>query len=148
MFHLYSKGCEYTIRALLHFIPRQEGRYIRAREVCRRAKIPEPFSRKMFQTLVQRGLLRAVTGPHGGYQLAHPPEEINVLNIITAVDGEDAFGGCILGLPACNNRNTCSLHMTWAKAKQHLLPELEATTLRDLFEKVSHRHHHKQNLQV
>lgn len=141
MFRLYSKGCEYTIRALMHLLPQQEDRYVGAKEICRRARIPEPFTRKMFQALVQKGLLRAVPGPRGGYQLACPPEKISVLRVIRAVEGEDAFDTCILGLPTCNNRNACPLHVTWSRAKRSLLPDLTATTLRDLVQKKSPRQH-------
>jgi len=86
----------------------------------------------MFQTLVQKGFLRAVPGPRGGYQLARSPDQITILSVIEAIDGSEMFTTCILGLTVCSDRRPCGLHQTWARAKRKLLPELRATTLLDL----------------
>ena len=137
MFRLYSKGCEYAIRALLQMGPARGRAKFAATDVCRRAGIPESFTRKIFQALVRGGFLSAVTGPGGGYALRRPPGQITLRRVIEAVDGEGAFRQCVLGLPVCGERRACPLHATWLKAKRPLLRQLDTTTLQDLLDTVT-----------
>jgi Rrf2 family protein len=134
MFNLYSKGCEYTFRALMHVVRGDGVERFQATDVCRKAGIPESFTRKIFQSLVQGGLLKAVRGPGGGYVLTEHPADISLLRIIRAVDGEDTFDRCIMGLPHCGGKRPCPLHEVWAEAKERLLERLEAKTLQDLLD--------------
>lgn len=131
MFQLYSKGCEYTIRALIH-IGADRAKAFTAKEVCRKARIPESYTRKTFQALVRGGFLKSVTGPKGGYRLTLEPEEITVLSIIQAVEGEETFSQCVMGLARCNDRKPCPLHFVWTESKEKMVGELQSKTLKDL----------------
>ena len=137
MFRLYSKGCEYAIRALSQAAVREGQERFTVKEVCKRSGAPELSTRKIFQSLVQRGCLKATPGPGGGYALTRKPEKIAILSLIEAIDGDGTFARCIMGLPACSDRRACPLHATWLRAKQRLLTELKATTLRDLGDAVT-----------
>ncbi len=132
MFRLYSRGCEYAIRALMYIPPVGSNDRLTAKKVCKKAKIPESFTRKVFQALVNGGFLEAAPGPRGGYSLAHDPKEISLLEIIQAVDGADTFAACIMGLPECDAKKPCPLHDTWSKAKEELIRKLDSRTLEDL----------------
>lgn len=132
MFRLYSKGCEHAIRALSQAALGGGKERFTVKEVCRLSGAPELSTRKIFQSLVQRGVLKATPGPGGGYALTRRPERVPVLSLIEAIDGEDAFQQCVMGLPTCSNRRACPLHATWLRVKQRLLSELESTTLQDL----------------
>jgi Rrf2 family protein len=44
----------------------------------------------MLTTLRRAQILRSIRGPRGGYQLARPPAEIPLLQVITALEGEVA----------------------------------------------------------
>ena len=132
MFKLYSKGCEYAVRALTYAAAQGNDARFQAHEVCEATGIPESFTRKVFQSLVQGGFLEAVRGPGGGYALTKPANEITLLDVILAVDGSDTFDHCVLGFPSCGATRPCPLHETWSKAKGQLLAQLERRTLRDL----------------
>ncbi len=134
MFRLYSKGCEYAIRALMHVAPTNGTKRFQAKTICEKAGIPEPFTRKVFQSLVSGGFLEAARGPGGGYQLTEDPRRITILEIIKAVDGETVFDGCIMGLPECDALKPCPLHEIRSVTMHHLLSQLESTSLQDLIE--------------
>lgn len=134
MFRLYSKGCEYAIRAFLYLAAVENGSNKTAQSICRKTKIPESFARKVFQSLVRGGYLEAVPGNGGGYRLCRKPDKVSILEIIKAVDGEKTFEPCILGSSKCNCRKPCLLHSTWEETKQSLLLNLESTCLSELVE--------------
>jgi len=132
MFKLYSKGCQYALRVLAFVLVEQDGSHISAHDVCERIDIPESYSRKVLQALVQGGLLEATRGPGGGYRLSRNPEKISVLEVIHAVDGKDCFDMCILGLDTCCPESPCPLHAFWSDARRHLLEQLRACTLAEI----------------
>lgn len=118
MLKLYSKGCQHTLRALL-FLPSQPGLdKISAKKLCRRARIPEAYTRKILQALTQQGFLKAVSGPLGGYVLSRDPKTVSLFDVIKAVDGENIFQECVMGLPKCNCRHPCPIHATWLNANK------------------------------
>lgn len=132
MFKLYSKGCQHALWALSYAHIEREGARFQPKDVCRRTGIPEPFTRKILQALVQGGFLNAHRGPGGGYSLARNAEEISLLDVIKAVEGKDTFDNCVMGLPECGGKNPCPIHLMWAEAKTKLLKDLDAKSLADI----------------
>lgn len=132
MFKLYSKGCEYAIRALVFVDHGTAGGRFQAADVCAKAGVPESYTRKVFRAMVQAGFLDAVRGPGGGYELTRTPEEISLVEFICAVDGESTFDRCIMGLRQCTSEKPCPLHDVWAGAKRELLGQLARRSLQDV----------------
>lgn len=130
MFQMYSKGCEYAIKALAQMEDPEQN--YSAKDICKRARIPESFSRKVFQFLVRGKFLDAIQGPGGGYRLHQNLNEVSILDIIHAVDGPKAFDHCIMGFAKCSEKIPCLLHDNWRKAKKHLIDELSGKKLKDL----------------
>ncbi len=139
MFCLYSKGCEYAIRALAEISMENNVGNFSARDICRKAGIPEAYSRKTFQALVQNGFLKAVTGPGGGYSLVRDPKKTSVLDVIEAVEGKAHFSKCVLGLPSCSSQSPCALHFTWMNLKAIMIQELTSRTVSNLSKSVQKR---------
>jgi Rrf2 family protein len=125
VFKIYSKWCEYALRVLTQVEPEQADKNFLARELCRKAKVPEHSARKVLQMLVEAGYLDAVSGPGGGYKLKRSPESISLLDIIKTIDGDDVFNRCIMGLPQCGSANPCPAHNLWAKVKDGMLKEMQ-----------------------
>ena len=132
MFKLYSRGCQHALWALSYAHLEREGARFQPKEVCRRTGIPEPFTRKILQELVQGGFLNAHRGPGGGYSLARSAQDISLLDVIRAVEGQDTFDNCVMGLPECGGANPCPIHRMWADAKTKLLKDLAAKSLADI----------------
>lgn len=141
MFKLYSKGCQYALRALAYVVAELDDSPFQAKDVCEKVGIPEPFTRKIFQALVQGGFLKAHRGPGGGYTLTRPPEETSLLFVIKAIEGEDTFDHCVMGFPECDGENPCPMHHIWVDAKKTLAGQLESSTLSDMANVMSKRGH-------
>lgn len=139
MFHLYSKGCEYALRAMIYIGVNQGSKKKSAKQICMETGIPVSFTRKYLQLLARKKLLKAVPGVNGGYELAYPAHEITVKSIIIAVEGGETFARCIMGLPECNEKVPCPLHQSWSQVKGSLISVLDSKTLNDLIEVVKKR---------
>jgi Rrf2 family protein len=139
MFCLYSKGCEYAIRAMAEISDGKTTGNVRATDICRKAGIPEAYARKTFQALVQNGFLKAVSGPGGGYVLARDPGSTTVMDVVEAVEGKGNYSECLMGLSACDNLNPCSLHNTWVKLRGQMITALQSRTLSDLSQSLKNK---------
>lgn len=136
MFKIYSKSCEYVLKALSHIPPDDQSASFSAQHLCAKANVPEPSTRKALQKLAGRGVLKAVPGPGGGYCLLQNPKKTSLYSIILGVDGANAFERCIMGLPQCDHQRPCPIHNSWVKMKNSMIAELKAKSLSDMIKVV------------
>ena len=132
MFALYSKGCEYTLRALVCGLEIKNGEGFRVEDACREAAVPESFTRKGFQLLVHQGVLRTVRGPGGGYRLQDSASGISILEIVKLIDGEEIYERCVMGFSQCGDKAPCPIHGIWKNMKKTLIRELGRTSLQQI----------------
>jgi Rrf2 family cysteine metabolism transcriptional repressor len=69
-------------------LARSGERPVPIKELAERRRIPEQFLEQLFSTLRRAGLLTSHRGMKGGYTLARRPEDINVLEVVQALDGK------------------------------------------------------------
>jgi Rrf2 family protein len=65
----------------------KKTRPIASHIIARKRDISERFLLKVLKPLVSAQILTSIKGPNGGYRLAKPASDINLLEIIEAVDG-------------------------------------------------------------
>jgi Rrf2 family transcriptional regulator, cysteine metabolism repressor len=68
-------------------LARSGDRPVPIAQIAERRGIPVQFLEQLFSTLRRDGLLHSQRGVKGGYTLARSPEEINVLEVVQALDG-------------------------------------------------------------
>ena len=136
---LYSKPCEYAIRALAYLAQRRGRAAAQGREIARVEGIPAPVLGKILQGLVRKGLLESRRGPGGGFRLARRAELITLRDVVAAVDGLDHFLECAVGLERCADDAPCPLHDTWKELRTQVMDYLETTTLEEMARAVARK---------
>ena len=129
---LFARPVQYAIHAMLHLASRAPQESLTVRHLAREIEIPEPILAKVIQRLARGRLVRTSKGPHGGVRLAHPPDEVNLLAIVAAMEGAQAFDRCLIGSKACSEIDSCMLHQEWEPLKEQLLTKLSSLTLAQL----------------
>jgi Rrf2 family protein len=66
------------------------GGVLQVAEIAQRQGIPDRYLEQMLASLRRGQILRSIRGPKGGYQLARPPAEIRVDDVISCLEGEGA----------------------------------------------------------
>lgn len=132
---LLSKSCVYGLRASLFLASHEEEGYISIRTMSDKLEISFHFLTKILQQLTAKGLLESYKGPNGGVRLTKPGEEINLFEIVEAIDGEELLTECALGLPNCGSAKPCPLHEKWAETRDGIRSMLEETNLVELANK-------------
>jgi Rrf2 family iron-sulfur cluster assembly transcriptional regulator len=130
---MFSKSCKYAINAMIYLASLPEDKVcVSMKAIANATASPEPFTAKILQELVKRNLLKSTKGPHGGFSIRRPSEELFIGEIVTAIDGEMIFTGCALGMEECTENHPCGLHSKFQAIRDHLYGMLWSTSLNDL----------------
>ncbi|MFM1811963.1 MAG: hypothetical protein RLZZ336_901 [Cyanobacteriota bacterium] len=87
----FSAKTEYGLVALLDLAAAHvTGELLQTREIGRRHGIPERYLEQMLTALRKAGFLKSARGPHGGFQLAHPPEQITIASVEACLEGSSS----------------------------------------------------------
>jgi Rrf2 family iron-sulfur cluster assembly transcriptional regulator len=104
------------------------------REIAERTALPQPYLEQILLALKGAGLVRSKRGVGGGYVLARAPGEIQLSEIVRAVDGPITAGD--FGEPhtdgACDHEGQCVLLAVWASVGDRMRELLDSYTLADI----------------
>jgi Rrf2 family protein len=137
---MFSKTCEYGIRAMIFIAQhsKDEAR-IGIREIARGIASPEHFIAKILQELGRKGIVQSIKGPNGGFYLDQKGRECSLANIVRALDGDQLFTGCGLGLPQCSELHPCPIHGEFKKIRQEISAMLEDARIGEFTEQLDER---------
>jgi Rrf2 family protein len=91
LYSTISNKSRYGIAALLALAEFYNSGLLQIKDIASRCDIPHQFLEQIFNRLVKAEILKSTRGKNGGYQLAQPPEQITVLHIVNALEGNIAF---------------------------------------------------------
>jgi Rrf2 family protein len=110
---------------------------VSARRIADQFHLPLPLLMNVLKALSQARLVTSTRGQQGGYALAADPEEINLLDIVTAIEGTPRFAPCTDELPilgqTCPIQN-CLIRTPVRRLHDRIKGFLRETTLADLME--------------
>ena len=129
---IYSRSAEYAIHALTELAILPPGEFALVKTLAGETAIPSHFLAKLLQDLARIGLLKSTKGPHGGFRLNVPPEEITMLRIVEVIDGPGRFDRCLGGTAECNERAACGMHDGWMVLRSRIIGYLGGTSIADL----------------
>ncbi|WP_066804955.1 Rrf2 family transcriptional regulator [Moraxella oblonga] len=129
---LTTRG-RYAVTALLDLAV-QESRHqgaVSLSDIAKRQSISISYLEQLFSKLRKKGLVSSTRGASGGYHLAKPLNEIDIMSIITAVDESINAMQCG-GKGDCQDGAMCLTHDLWRGLSMHIEVYLSQVTLDDL----------------
>lgn len=131
---MFSKSCEYGIKAVIYIASQSlEHHRVKIREVAQKTNSPEAFTAKIVGALTKHNIVRSQKGPTGGLEIdIERMKNINISEIVLAIDGDSVYNGCGLGMSQCNAINPCPMHEKFAIIRAELKQMLETTTIYEL----------------
>jgi Rrf2 family protein len=126
-----TREADYAIRCILH-LSGEGSRTISAAEISKSTSIPKSFVAKILQRLSKKDLVKSVQGIAGGFRLAREPGEVNLLEVIEAIQGPVATNLCVVDNQLCDNSSTCVVHPIWVKLKENTEEHLREVTFAKL----------------
>jgi Rrf2 family protein len=89
-----SEGVEWALHCCLTLGWLAIERPVPTAKLAATFELPTAYLNKHLQALVRADVLVSSAGARGGFRLARPPEEITVLEIVTAIEGREAAFRC------------------------------------------------------
>ncbi len=117
---MLSRAWEYAIQAALYLAKKPLGEYTLIREISKGLDIPHHYLGKIMQTLVKEGILISHKGPKGGLALSRKHSRMTIMDVITAIDGNDFTTKCIIGFKKCDGTAKCPLCATWTNKRDKI----------------------------
>jgi Rrf2 family protein len=135
-----SEGVEWTVHCCTLLATLPQGTCLPGARLAEFHGVPGPYLTKHLQALTRAGVLDSVPGPRGGYCLARAPEDLTVLDVVEAIDGDEPAFSCTEirrrgpagGLPAREYPKPCGVHALMDRADAAWRAELAGTTIADL----------------
>jgi Rrf2 family transcriptional regulator, cysteine metabolism repressor len=145
---LFSTKAEYGVRLMVELGRRagetapEDAEPVALAAVAEAEHLPLSYLEHLVAKLRQAGLVTSVRGAHGGYRLAKAPSEIEMLDVVEALEGPIAPMECFHadreGRVQCSHEvdegHACATKLLWTRVQGGVTKALTSTTLADLVE--------------
>lgn len=131
---MLSSTATYALRAMIYLASCQEEGPVRVDDVAEALGVPRNYLSKVLHTLVKRGVLRSLRGPHGGFQLAVAASQLMLFDVVVPFDEIDGRRSCLLGRGECSDENPCAVHTRWSGVATEVAAFFRETALEDVVE--------------
>ena len=128
-----SRKIDYALRAVIHLANEESSaRACSVAEIAARERVPRQFLEKIVRELIHKGLVRSRRGPHGGYVLARPADQVTFRDVIEAVEGPISLNVCVGEHPDCFLLGACGMNRVWREGQRRVMDLFENTTIADV----------------
>ncbi|MGH2993518.1 MAG: RrF2 family transcriptional regulator [Solirubrobacterales bacterium] len=139
---LFSTKAEYGIRLMVELGRTADSAPVSLSVVAEAEMLPLSYLEHLVAKLREAGLVTSTRGAHGGYQLARPPEDIDMLEVVQALEGPIAPMECFHeereGKVLCSHEEddgrACATKVLWTRVQGGVTKALSGTTVAELVE--------------
>lgn len=124
----------YAVAAMMDLASVSDNQTTTLQMIAERQLIPLPYLEQIFAKLRRHGIVRSYKGPGGGYKLARSAADINVVDILEAVNGSMQATQCD-GQKNCMAGKKCSGHDLWSSLNMQVEEFLRRITLTTLIQR-------------
>lgn len=118
-----TRQADYAARAIVYLAVHPQANIT---DIAREQQVPREYMAKILQKLADAGITRSQRGVGGGISLEREPKEINLLDVIEAVEGPVALNRCLVRPHDCPREGICSLHRELQAVQRNLRRQLKA----------------------
>jgi Rrf2 family protein len=122
----------YGLRAILQIADGYNGDPVPISAISETQEISGKYLEQVVGTLRKADLISSRKGVRGGYSLTRPPEDINLWEIITALDSHTTLVDCVLEPEVCERSDGCLTRSIWTLLSARMKEFWTSFTLADL----------------
>ncbi|MBF0501001.1 MAG: Rrf2 family transcriptional regulator [Candidatus Riflebacteria bacterium] len=126
-----TKG-RYGLRVVLELTAQHNRGPILVENISKSQAISGKYIRVLVGGLKSAGLVRAVRGPNGGYELARNPADITVLDVVRALEGKTVPVKCVEDVNSCPRAQFCAARDMWCEVAAAIDGVLSGLTMEQL----------------
>jgi len=108
---MLSVTCKAAIKAVIYIGSQKDANAKSSiKEIAQYIDENEHTVGKLLQKLVKENIINSVKGPNGGFYITDKQKEKKIIVIVHAIDGDEVFNQCGLGLSKCSASHPCPIH--------------------------------------
>jgi Rrf2 family protein len=131
------RNTDYALRIMVNLADRFNGEFISARQLAEDGNFSYQLGCKILQKLHKTGLVKSDMGPKGGFALSREPSTINLMEIITALQGGIRLNRCLYGGKGCEFECECEVHTKLTCLQLYIDGYLSGITLQEVIDSQS-----------
>lgn len=132
----FTSKSEHAIHGLYYLSNKPIDEVIYVSEIAREQNVSESYLAKIFQSLAKAELVNSYRGSKGGYTLTRKPKNINLKQIIEAVEGITPIFNCSGVKSNCSVNVHCMIQETFSEAEAKMFEVLEGVTMQGITEQL------------
>jgi Rrf2 family protein len=125
-----SEAASIALHAMV-LLAREREVGMNARKMAEVIQVSEAHLAKVLQRLARADLVASSRGPRGGYFLNGRPDEITLLSVYEAVEGDLDAAGCLFAVPVCRG-DDCIFGNLLKEKSEEIRRYMEEKTLDEL----------------
>ena len=137
---LFSTKAEYGVRLMVELGRSDGSGPVALSAIADAEMLPLAYLEHLVAKLRSAGLVTSTRGAHGGYALARPAKQIDMLEVVQALEGpiapmecfHDAPEGKVLCSHESDGDSACSTKLLWMRVQGGVTKALTGTTVADL----------------
>lgn len=135
MIKVSTKG-RYGLRLMLNLASHYDSgqKAVILKNVAKEEEISIRYLEQIIIPLKIKKLLKSIRGAGGGYILSRKPAEINVCEILEALEGTCALVDCVEDSEFCDRIPRCAAYEVWREASEILKKYFEKMTLQHVLD--------------
>ena len=122
----------YATRAMAELASHDDHTPIPLSKIAENQQISRKYLQQLMSGLRRAGLVRVAKGFKGGFMLSRPASEINVGEILRALEGDLDLVECVRHEGLCDRDQNCLTRGMWTKASRMLEEYFDSISLADL----------------
>jgi Rrf2 family protein len=122
----------YGLRAILQIAANYGGDPVPISAIAETQEISGKYLEQVVGTLRRADLIRSRKGVKGGYTLTKEPADINLWEIINALDSHTSLVDCVLEPDVCERSDACLTRSIWTLLSARMKEFWSSFTLEDL----------------
>jgi len=123
-----TKG-HYGLRSMIDVALNQTRGPVTLNDIAKRQSLSVKYLWQVINPLKAEGFLTVTRGAKGGYVLARPPQDINMLEVLTTLEGPISILKCLTDPKACPRTDTCVTRSVWLDVNQAIEKSLANISL-------------------
>jgi Rrf2 family protein len=134
----FSSKSEYGVRVMAELARHFGHGPVSLTEIAREEDLPLAYLEHIVAPLRKAGLVSSRYGVRGGYELARPPAEITMAEVVRVLEGPIAPMVCASEVPEerrtdyCTREAYCASRILWVRIRDSITSALSAMTVADL----------------
>ena len=126
------RNTDYALRMMVNLASRFNGEFVSARQLAIEGNFSYQLACKILQRLHKAKLVRSGMGQNGGFALSREPSSINLMEIITALQGGIRLNRCLLGADGCEFEPECEINTKLTCLQLYIDGYLGGITLQEI----------------